>query len=328
MSTKTSRRNAYRPTVPMANQAVRPLENEEGSGVCAPNPVLLGKPNSMRQSELNEYQCAGYECGECGRVLKTEHGRGSHIAQTHPGTLPWTDEGLLRELFVEEGLSAYQIAEKWGCSHQVVSEWIGEFNIKRPSPPWEDKEVLERLYVEQDRSQRVVGNILGCSQGTIGNWLREHGIETRNHAGRVPIKELSERRILRDLYVEQKFSVWQLGDKLGVNGRTVWWWLHYHGIETRGYKDGDQVRELLLGRHRSGQWEKQRKKALERDGYACRWCRTSESEHEEVCGRSLDVHHIIPYSSFDDPKKANVLGNLFTVCRSCHMALEGKGGGE
>ncbi len=62
--------------------------------------------------------------------------------------------------------------------------------------------------------------------------------------------------------------------------------------------------------YRGPNWEEQRQKALERDGHKCRKCSSTEC----VC-----VHHKKPFRNFHgDYVKANTLGNLVTLCRSCH----------
>ena len=57
-------------------------------------------------------------------------------------------------------------------------------------------------------------------------------------------------------------------------------------------------------------WATMRKKALKRDGRKCQDCGT---------GSDLVVHHIKPYATFEFSLEANVLGNLVTLCRSCHL---------
>lgn len=37
---------------------------------------------------------------------------------------PWKDESLLRELYHDEKLSQYEIAERWDCSRSTVSKWM------------------------------------------------------------------------------------------------------------------------------------------------------------------------------------------------------------
>lgn len=65
--------------------------------------------------------------------------------------------------------------------------------------------------------------------------------------------------------------------------------------------------------NRGENWQIQRVKALDRDGYICQNCGSIEN---------LDVHHIVPYRYFDDYIEANDLDNLITFCHSCHMGVE------
>ena len=70
--------------------------------------------------------------------------------------------------------------------------------------------------------------------------------------------------------------------------------------------------------YRGGDWEVQAERARKRDRYTCRICGITEEE----LGRKLDVHHILPFSWFRDPRQANRLSNLISVCPSCHRKLE------
>lgn len=73
------------------------------------------------------------------------------------------------------------------------------------------------------------------------------------------------------------------------------------------------------GNYRGSEWEKQRRKALERDGHTCQYCLT----HKGDLDSPLHVHHITPLMDFDDPKEADRLENLVTLCGSCHNKWEG-----
>ncbi len=71
-------------------------------------------------------------------------------------------------------------------------------------------------------------------------------------------------------------------------------------------------------------WEEQRQKVLERDGYRCRTCGS-----EARPGLGLHVHHIRPFREYGYlPGKntayllANDLGNLVSLCPSCHRRAE------
>lgn len=72
-------------------------------------------------------------------------------------------------------------------------------------------------------------------------------------------------------------------------------------------------------------WEEQRRRARERDGFACRVCGIPEA----AVGHEHDVHHIVPFRRFeyrpgenDAYLEANRLENLVTLCRRCHARAD------
>ena len=69
---------------------------------------------------------------------------------------------------------------------------------------------------------------------------------------------------------------------------------------------------------RGANWESQRARARERDGFACRSCGVTE----EDLGRRLHVHHRIPYGHFRSNVEANKLEHLISLCPVCHGQLE------
>lgn len=69
-------------------------------------------------------------------------------------------------------------------------------------------------------------------------------------------------------------------------------------------------------------WSHVRRLVLERDGYECQSCGFSREDSYEKYGWDLEVHHIIPLRTFDDPGAANELDNLTTLCRACHVAAD------
>jgi 5-methylcytosine-specific restriction endonuclease McrA len=80
----------------------------------------------------------------------------------------------------------------------------------------------------------------------------------------------------------------------------------YSGEGHPRWKDNDDY-------YRGPNWHQQRSKALTRDNHECQHCGDSEQ---------LQVHHIIPYESFEDHREANRLHNLITLCVSCHHRVE------
>lgn len=78
-------------------------------------------------------------------------------------------------------------------------------------------------------------------------------------------------------------------------------------------------------------WKQQRRKALERDDYRCQTegCEIQESDHLDIFGESIHVHHITPMreykEEYDAPtwwEKGNGLNNLITLCKSHHSDWE------
>jgi hypothetical protein len=77
-------------------------------------------------------------------------------------------------------------------------------------------------------------------------------------------------------------------------------------------------------------WYKQRKRALERDGFECQMpdCPIDRETHRERWDRDLNVHHITPLGAFIDAdgvldyERSNRLENLITLCQRHHTMWE------
>lgn len=113
-----------------------------------------------------------------------------HDIEIRPRKAPATDEltdvTLLREMYIEKGLDAHEVAAKLGCHKQSVLYWLHKHGIEtrpRQEPAvseLEEEELMEWLYVDQRKTQREIAAELGCRTGNVGYWLRKHGIETRD----------------------------------------------------------------------------------------------------------------------------------------------------
>lgn len=76
-------------------------------------------------------------------------------------------------------------------------------------------------------------------------------------------------------------------------------------------------------------WNRQRDKRIEHDGYECVVCGLSNGQHMELHDCNLHVHHIQRKEAFRksdgslDYERANRLENLITLCYTCHNRWEG-----
>lgn len=65
-------------------------------------------------------------------------------------------------------------------------------------------------------------------------------------------------------------------------------------------------------------WWRIRRQALDRDEHTCQNCGKEASD----LGQEPDVHHIKPVRAFNVAQDAHDLGNVITLCRSCHRNVE------
>lgn len=86
----------------------------------------------------------------------------------------------LRDLYLNQHLSTYDIAEKFGCDPKTVYYWLKKFNI--PTRPRKviliNKEKLEKLY-ESGFSLKEIGNQLGCNASAVLKKFGKFNIKTR-----------------------------------------------------------------------------------------------------------------------------------------------------
>lgn len=66
-------------------------------------------------------------------------------------------------------------------------------------------------------------------------------------------------------------------------------------------------------KYRTARWMRLSEKIVKRDNYECQLCSSSKAK--------IDVHHI--YSAYDYPELFWEETNLITLCRRCHIEVEG-----
>lgn len=98
-----------------------------------------------------------------------------------------------------------------------------------------------------------------------------------------------------------------------IKCKADWTSENIHGEMHHNWKGGEQK---YYGRS----WDKQRKKAMERDNHTCQEC----GNHKGELDKRLNVHHKIPFRYFGLKRheEANELDNLITYCDPCHRIKE------
>lgn len=190
--------------------------------------------------------------------------------------------------------------------------------------PYHDEEFLREQYVERGRSSMDIADQFGVSYKAIINSLRRNSIPVRSteesHRRKAP-DQLRDGDKLRELYHGEGLSGHKIAERVGVTQPTVALWMHRHGIEARGRglagEDNPRWCEDSESLYYGANWYEQSRAARDRDGNTCQVCGHSPG------GKNLDVHHIQPLRTFDEPEQANRLGNLITLCRPCHRKWEG-----
>lgn len=123
--------------------------------------------------------------------------------------------------------------------------------------------------------------------------------------------------------VEKDMTYTQMVEDLQLSQATIWKVLKDNDL-LQGIRKGDRHPDWKGGhsKYRGPDWYTNRKLALKRDGYVCQFCGKTNDKEWETTGRSLNVHHIVPYAISNDSS----LKNLITCCQSCHMIEEQKSG--
>lgn len=150
---------------------------------------------------------------------------------------PWRNETRLRRMYLNDGLSTYEIAEVLGCSRVTVSNWLSTFDIDRRGPQpdecvLEDESLAREPYLKQELSLSGVAEEAETTVWKVRYWLKKHGIETRDGGGsRFATTKLTNQDWLRKRYLEDGATTLEIADELDCTARTVNTWMHKYDIE-------------------------------------------------------------------------------------------------
>src|SRR5258708_11902700 len=101
---------------------------------------------------------------------------------------------------------------------------------------------LYSLYIDKKTSMRNIAKVYGCSKTTVGKYLRKYGIPTRT---RTEVSKLLlphykynlSGKYLRNLYIVQKLSAYEIARIIGCNSNVIFHRLKKYGIERRSLSE-------------------------------------------------------------------------------------------
>lgn len=158
----------------------------------------------------------------------------------------------LERLYVREGKTLREIAERYGVAKQTVLYWVRKYGLERGLREarllmWEkrkgkveyrDPRWLWERYVVEGKSMARIAEEAGVSPRTVELWLKRYGLArsreearaaiARTVTGKVPVWQ-DRGWLFREHVIEGK-SAARIARELGVHPQTVRKWLRIHGI--------------------------------------------------------------------------------------------------
>lgn len=248
------------------------------------------------------------------------------------------DESYLREKYLDEGMSVYEIADDCDVTNATICNWLSKHGIEtrvrttKPEKSAPDERLtdagwLGEKYTEQQMSAPAIADICDCSTNAVYGWLVRHDIETRSSGRTFADERLTDAEWLREQYHKKDLRCQEIAEKCGCHASTVSDWLQNHDIETFGRNPVGADHPHWNGgpaEYGPGWTESKRRTVRKRDGHVCRdaSCSVTQEEHLDKYGQKLHVHHLRKARDVDDPELRNATGNLITLCRDCHREWE------
>lgn len=165
------------------------------------------------------------------------------------------------------------------------------------TPAYKDAGWLRHHYHERNLEQHEIAQLAGVSPHTIRAWIRRHGLQKPLGSWSVGRTPWNQGKRYRAGWAHSDDTRLRLSEQKTGEGNPRW-----KGGITR---EGVALRRPLLAR---------REEIYTRDAHTCRLC--------GVRGGRLTLHHVIPV--WARPDLADDVANVATVCRPCHLSLNGR----
>lgn len=168
-------------------------------------------------------------------------------------------DGYLKREYATNQRAAYDIADELEIGKTTIDLWLTRFDIpiRGRWPNWKRKskspqivkaekkareplnEFLKREYEEKKRPATELSDFFGVHQATLYGWLGRFDIAIRDKSEAQSLAKLPRgfekpnKKKLRTWYITDRESTNQIGERLGVAGKTVSRWIKDYGIKLR-----------------------------------------------------------------------------------------------
>ena len=170
---------------------------------------------------------------------------------------PRIDKNTLKNLYIQQKLSTYKIAEIYKCHPAQIGVLLRKHGIRIRSKQQAmfidrgvniTKSELHRLYIKGDLSTHEIAKRYNCYTSTICDYLRRYGIPTKP-----PKKKfIASSHELKKLYIDMKMSIRNVARKLKTSDATVTKRMKDYGITPRPLKRVLVPKKTFLNLYKKG----------------------------------------------------------------------------
>lgn len=264
------------------------------------------------------------------------------------------------ENLVNQKLSVEKIAKQLNCSETSVYRYLKKYNLNILADPKiykqydssNDEEII-KMY-NSGKSSTDIARYFGITHNTVLTHLDHCGIKRRNYSESQWMynqkefpQDLRDKDLVYDLYINQKLSKKDLGEKYNCDPDVIDRILHEFKIPVRNNSEskiGLRIGENhpnwqggITGLHyrlREAFYVQQVPKVLYRDRYRCQLCGSKKDLHvhhikhfRDIFHRILNEHKDLDLINDQDQlykialqdKEFTNLNNLITYCKDCHF---------
>lgn len=164
---------------------------------------------------------------------------------------PHHNEGWLREMYHEKGLTMEEVGSRAGVSSGTILYCMDKFGIERRGPAgsrddacYKDEDWLRDHYVNKDLTAEETSEKAGCSMSTILNWLKKFEMGTRDVGGGDPNAVHKDPNWLYEMYHERNLDTHEIAELANSDPATIRHHMDNHGIER--ISNGPKVSEPHL----------------------------------------------------------------------------------